>query len=195
MKKIILFCSLLISSYDLLAQQQGSFDMMVLRDRNDRTVKSYFQGIPIVFGTRSGRYVEGTIRKVERDSLFIQRYDIRRAMTIWGTQVQDTVSVYWIAFHPNEIAWIRKPKAKFEFVRDGTIFMIGGVGYAALHLINAGYLGEPVDWTTIGISAGVAAAGFVMHKLRKRRYVIGEGYTVKYINTAINSPAEKTKTQ
>jgi hypothetical protein len=191
MKKSVLLILLAFITTEIIAQQRGSFDMVVLRDRNDRTVKSYFQGISIVFGTKSGKYVEGNIRKVERDSIFLQKYDVRRAMTMWGTQVQDTIGVFWFAYHTNEIAWIRKPKASFEFVRDGTIFMIGGAGYAALHLINAAYLGEPVDWTTIGISAGVAAAGFIMHKLRKRKYVIGEGYTLKYINTAINTETQR----
>ena len=69
--------------------------------------------------------------------------------------------------------------------------MIGGTGYAALHLINAAYLSEPIDWTTIGISVGIAAAGFVMHKLRKRKYMIGAGYTLKYINTAINTETRR----
>jgi hypothetical protein len=191
MMKSVLLLFLTVLTIDIIAQQQGSFDMVVLRDRNDRTIKSYFQGIPIIFGTKTGRYVEGSIRKVERDSIFLQKYDVRRAMTMWGTQVQDTVGIFWSAYHTNEIAWIKKPKAKFEFVRDGTILMIGGAGYAALHLINAAYLSEPVDWTTIGISAGIAAAGFVMHKLRKRKYVIGEGYTLKYINTAINTETRK----
>jgi hypothetical protein len=183
MKKSVLLIFLALISMDSIGQQQGSFDMVVLRDANDRTIKSYFQGIPITFGTRSGRYVEGTIRKIERDSIFIQKYDVRRAMTMWGTQVQDTVGIFWTAYHTNEISWIRKPKAKFEFVRDGTIFMIGGVAYTALHVFNAAYLGEPVIWSTVGIAMGIAAAGFVMLKLRKRKYEIGHGYTLKYINT------------
>ncbi|HSF45514.1 MAG TPA: hypothetical protein VLA58_05865 [Chitinophagaceae bacterium] len=183
MKKVVLLLFLTWISMETIGQQQGSFDMVVLRDVNGRTIKSYFQGIPIVFGTTSGRYVEGTIRKIERDSIFVQKYDVRRAMTMWGTQVQDTVGIFWTAYHTNEVSWIRKPKAKFEFVRDGTIFMIGGTAYAALHVFNAAYLGEPVVWSTVGISMGIAAAGFVMHKLRKRKYTIGHGYILKYINT------------
>lgn len=187
--------SILLLAFSLLimesfGQQQGSFDMVVLRDANNRTVKSYFQGIPITFGSTSGKYVEGTIRKIERDSIFIQRYDVRRAMTMWGTQVQDTVGIFLMAYHTNEIAWIRKPKAKFEFVRNGTLFMLGGGAYTVLHLVNAAYLGEPVVWSTVGIAVGIAAAGFVMHKLRKRQYVIGRGYTLKYINTEASGSGE-----
>jgi hypothetical protein len=169
----------------LKAQQQGSFDMVLLKDKSSgRTVKSYFSGIPIAFETKSGRFVEGNIMKIERDTIFIQYYDVRRAMTMWGTQVQDTISVYWTGYHTNEIAWIRKPNAKFEFVRNGTIFMIAGTGYALLHVINAAYLDEPVLWSTIGVAAGVAVGGFIMYKLRKKRYVIGKGYELRYINTA-----------
>jgi len=182
-KRWAIFAFFCLGHVFVSAQQKGSFDMVVLKDRSGRTVKSFFAGIPIGFGTTSGKYVDGIIKKVERDSIFIQHYDIRRAMTMWGTQVQDTVSIYWTAYHPNEIAWLRKPAAKFEFVRNGMIFMIGGVGYALLHAINAAYLDQPVVWGTMGIAAGIAAGGYIMFKLRKKRYVVGRGYELRYIDT------------
>lgn len=183
MKKAILLVSLVFSSVTLLAQT-GSFDMLVLRNNQNRTVKSYFSGKSIEFGASNGRIIGGLIKKIERDTLFIQQYDIRQAYTMWGTQVQDTISTYFLKYHHNEILWIRKDKAGFELLRNGTLFMVGGSAYTALHLINAAYQKEPVIWSTVAISTGIAAAGFVMNKLRKRRYTIGRSYELKYINTS-----------
>ncbi len=183
MKKCITMIFLVFTTAALFAQT-GSFDMLVLRNSQNRTVKSYFSGKTIEFGARNGRVIGGMIRKIERDTLFIQQYDIRQAYTMWGTQVQDTISTYFLPYHYNEILWIRKDKAGFELLRNGTLFMVGGSAYTALHLINAAYQKEPVIWSTVAISTGIAAAGFVMSKLRKRRYTIGGSYQLKYINTS-----------
>jgi hypothetical protein len=61
--------------------------------------------------------------------------------------------------------------------------MIGGTGYLLLHIINAAYLKEPVIGSTVAIAGGIAVGGFVMNKLRKRKYEIGRGYELKYIPT------------
>ena len=151
---------------------QPSLDLMVLRNRRGRTVRSFFQGIPIAFGDRAGLMVEGTIHRVMNDSLFIRQYDIRRTATMWGTQVQDTVSMYLVKFHPEEIAWIRKPRRSFELIRNGTLFQVGGTAYGLLHVANAAYLKEPVIWQTVAMAGAVGATGFIMKKLRTGRYQI-----------------------
>lgn len=165
--------------------------MLVLRNNQNRTLRSYFPGKPIDFGSNTGREITGIVRKIANDTLYIQQYDIRQAYTIWGTQVQDTISIYFLKYHYNEIAWIRKNKAGFELLRNGTLFMVGGSAYTLLHLINAAYKKEPIIWSTVAISAGIAATGFVMHKLRKMRYTIGRKYHLKYINTS--TPPTKVK--
>ncbi len=172
---LIMCCSL-----DLASQVNPS-DMVVLRNRKGHTVKSYFSGIPIVFGDRGGRIVSGVVRKIQRDTIFIQQYDVRKAYNQWGGYVADTITAYLLKYHRNEIKWIRKPGAKFEFVRDGTIFMVGGTAYLLLHVINAAYLKEPVVGSTVAIAGGIAVGGFLMRKARKQRYTIGKNYTLVYI--------------
>jgi hypothetical protein len=191
MKNVMLLATLLFQS-TLLLSQTGSFDMLILRNSQNRTVKSYFAGKPIEFGAKDGRQISGLIKKIERDTLFIQKYDIRQAYTMWGTQVQDTISTYFLKYHYNEILWIRKDKATFELLRNGTLFMVGGSAYTALHLINAAYKKEPVIWSTVAISPAIAATGYIMNKLRKRRYNInGVHYELKYIDTAVPPAKEK----
>ena len=61
--------------------------------------------------------------------------------------------------------------------------MIGGAGYAVLHVLNAAYLGQPVLWPNMAVAGGVAATGYLMNKLRSNRYMIGKKYKLIYINT------------
>jgi len=164
---------------DLRAQVKGH-DMLVLQNSKGMRVKTYFKGQSIEMGV-SGHNVSGIIRKIQDDSIFIQYYDIRQAYTMWGTQIMDTVTSFLIPFAVIDINWIRKPPGKFEFVRNGVLLMIGGGLYMFLHIVNAAYLKQPVIGSTVAISGGIAAAGLVMNKLRKRKYEIGHGYTIKYV--------------
>jgi len=165
---------------DLSAQVKGH-DMVILRNSKGRTVKSYFNGIKFEGSDINNRGIYGVIRKISDDSIFIQQYDIRKQYNMWGTSVLDTVNSYLTPYAVNEVNWIRKPPAKFEFIRDGTLFMIGGSAYLLLHVINAAYLKQPVIGSTVSIAGGIAVTGFLMHKLRKRKYVIGNGYELKYV--------------
>ena len=176
-----MFFMLFIAGAEVCAQVKTS-DMVVLRNKQGHTIKSYFSGMPIDFGDRGGREVSGVVKKIDYDTIFIQQFDIRQAYNRWGTYVMDTVTTYLLKYHYNEISWIRKPSARLEFVRDGTIFMIGGTAYLLLHVINAAYLKEPVVGSTVAIAAGVAVGGLVMKKLRKRKYTIGKKYSLVYID-------------
>jgi hypothetical protein len=181
MFKTIMFFMLFMAAADARAQVKTS-DMVVLKNRQGHTIKTYFSGMPIDFGDRGGREVSGVVKKIDKDTIYIQQFDIRQAYNRWGTYVMDTVTTYLLKYHYNEISWIRKPSARMEFVRDGTIFIIGGTAYLLLHVVNAAILSEPVVGSTVAIAAGVAAAGLVMKKLRKRRYTIGNKYSMAYID-------------
>lgn len=181
MKSWIWILVFMLTSTYADAQVKGH-DMVSLRNKKGRTVKTYFNGMKIDMGTQ-GLEVEGVIRRVQDDSIFIQYYNVQKQYNIWGTSVLDTVTSFLIPYAVSDIQWIRKPPAKFEFVRNGTLFMIGGTGYLLLHIINAAYLKEPVVGSTVAIAGGIAVGGFLMNKFRKRKYEIGRGYELRYIPT------------
>jgi sRNA-binding regulator protein Hfq len=156
-------------------------DFLALKKKNGITIKSYFPGIDIDFYLKNGLEVSGVVHKVDRDTIFITYHDVRMAYTMWGTQVPDTVTSFDLRYAVKDIVAIAKQPGGLEFVRDGSIFIIGGTAYAALHLINSGIQHAKVNWKTVGISVGVAAVGVVMKLLRKRRYDIGNKYQLTYI--------------
>lgn len=181
MQRLIIFLFTILTWTELSAQVNAS-DMVLLRNKQGHTIKSYFSGMPIDFGDLNGREVTGVVRRIDHDTLFIQQYDIRQAYNQWGTYVMDTVTAYLLKYHYNEITWIRKPGSRLEFVRDGTIFIIGGTAYMLLHVINAAYLKQPVEGSTMAIAGAVALSGVVMKKLRKGRYTIGKRYKMVYVD-------------
>lgn len=180
MKKMFVYIMAFLFAGQL--QAQASLDMIVLKNRKNRTKKTFFSGIPITFQDKTGQLYSGKIKKVAKDSFFIQQYDIRAVGTMWGTQVQDTISSYLVKFHTNEVAWVVKPRTSFELFKNGSLMMIGGAGYGVLHAVNALYLGEPVLWSNMAIAGGAVAAGYALRKMRNNRYVIGRKYKLVYIN-------------
>jgi len=149
--------------------------------KNGRTIKNYFKGAPIAFIHVNGSLIEGTLERVYKDSIFIYNYDIRMTPTLWGTRFADTVGRYDLRYHISEIAAIPKPGKSFEFVRNGTLFMIGGIGYAFLHTFNGLIQKRKIEPGTLAIAGGVALLGFTMKKLRKYYYPIGKKYTIAYV--------------
>ncbi|MCC6288524.1 MAG: hypothetical protein IT249_11635 [Chitinophagaceae bacterium] len=149
--------------------------------KNDRTIKSYFKGSFFEFIHQSGSGVSGYIDRIYKDTLYMYAYDIRMTPTYWGTRVTDTIGRINLKFGLNEIAAIPKPQKGFEFVRNGTLFMIGGVGYAFLHTFNGLIQKSKINPSTLAISGGVAAVGFTMRKLRKYYYPIGKKYKISYV--------------
>lgn len=137
--------------------------------------------MPIEFIHKNGSTISGIVEKVYHDTIYIKQYDVRMFPTPWGTQVQDTIGHYDMRFNYKEIAAIPRSPKGFEFVRNGTLFLIGGGGYAFLHTFNGLIQKREIDAATLLISGGFAATGFVMYKRRKYYYPIGKKYTLEYI--------------
>jgi len=167
-----------LSCSQLLAQ--GS-DMVVLKKGPERTLKTYLSGSQIHFVTIAGTEVQGMIRKIQKDSLYINIYDERAAYTIWGTSFWDTVSVGLSRYHIKEVREIFKPREKFSFIKNGLIFMMGGSAYAILHSVNAVYLKQPIIPSTMAISGAVALTGFALGRIHKKTVTLGNKYYLQYI--------------
>ena len=182
-KPLLLLAGLLFFIFSFGQQN----DFLSLKKKG-RTISTYFKGMPVAFIHINGSQINGIIEKVYNDTLYIKQYDIRMSPTPWGTRVRDTISHYDLRFHYREIAAIPKPPKAFEFVRNGTLFMIGGGGYAFLHTFNGLVQKKKIYPSTLAVSGGVAALGFTMYKLRKYYYPIGKKYRMEYIK--MDTPAK-----
>jgi|GEM_PF-316599 len=163
----------------LLPRAQG-WDMVLLK-RHDKTLTNYMPGKKIMFTMRDGRFAAGTIKKIERDTIFMQEYDIRKAYNIWGTSTLDTINAFLNAYAYRDIGAIMKPDQGIEFIRDGSIFVVGGSVYMILHVVNSIIQKAPLSPKAMAISGGFIVGGLVLHKLRTHEYRIGNKYQLEYL--------------
>jgi hypothetical protein len=161
-------------------------DFISLRKMNDRYVASYFKGSPIVFNHVNGQHIEGVIEAIRNDSVFVKQWQVMSYMSNLGTSKVDTTGYFILKMHYQEIRSIESTKKEsWRFVKNGSIFMIGGVGYALLNVINGAYLKQPINdpanIRSLGIAAGVAGGGYLLNRLYARKERKGNKYKIVYV--------------
>ena len=172
----LLFCFLL---YAICSSAQS--DMVLLKKKNNRTLTTYLSERPIHLITLNGEKIKGVIKKIDKDSLFINTYDERAGYTMWGTRFWDTVSIALVKVHVNEVHEIVKPRAGLGIIRNGYLFIMGGLSYAVLHLVNAAYLKQPVDGSTMAKAGGLIVGGWLLRKTYRSTVKIGHRYHLQYV--------------
>ncbi|MDI3320141.1 hypothetical protein [Pinibacter soli] len=179
MYKIILLISFAFST--MMASAQSDF--IVVKKRNNRTVKTFMPGSTITITTFQDYVLTGPVDTIRDDSIFVRMYNIRVMPTQFGTTIIDTAGSNVRGVNYKDIQKIDVGKKEsFVFIKNGTLFMIGGLGYIALHLINGAYLHESPNGASIAIAGGVAAAGFIMNRIYHSRKKHGKLYKIEYIH-------------
>ena len=158
-------------------------DFITVNKRNNRTVKTFFPGLPISFETYDKRQASGLITAIRNDSIFIKEYDVRQVLNQWGIPVLDTLGQYLNGFHYKEIAKVDvSDRMRLQEVTPGRILIIGGTGYALLNVINGAYLHQSItsskNLTSLGIAAGAVGTGVLINYLSRH----SKKYHVEYIH-------------
>ncbi|HEY8895147.1 MAG TPA: hypothetical protein VIM79_10045 [Niastella sp.] len=190
MKQTILFILLLAITKVTLSQTS---DFIVLKKRNNRTIKTYYPGAFISAHTYNGFAVNGFIKEIRNDSLIVLQKETRLVGTDFGSAV-DTVS-YTIGVDYHEIktfhytgdySWGRK--RGFAEITLPRLMKIGGIGFIVLELVNSTYrkesLSENNKVVPLSIAAGVAATGFAITYFQNRSDKAGGKYKVVYVKNS-----------
>ncbi len=177
-RAVLLFIFIIVAAKSF---SQAS-DFISVKKRNNRTLKTFFPGVPISFETFDKRQVSGLITAIRNDSVFVKAWDVRPMINGLGIPVTDTVGAYLSGFHYKEINKVEvSDRMKLQQLTPGRILIIGGTGYALLNIINGAYLHQSItsskNLTSLGIAAGAVGAGFLTNYLVKR----GNRYHVEYI--------------
>jgi hypothetical protein len=180
MVKILLLIAFLSCSAKTFSQAS---DFIAVKKHNNRTIKTFFPGVPISFQTSYKRQVNGMITDIRHDSIFVKEWDIRVVPTTMGVTVLDTAGVYITGFHYKEIEKVEvSDRMKFQQVSLGRILIIGGIGYTVLNVVNGSYLHESVtdskNLKKLGIAAGAVGTGLLINYLKKHR----RNYIIEYIH-------------
>jgi hypothetical protein len=187
MKKIILL--IIILSGTLLSFSQQS-DFIVLKKRNNRTVKTFYTGSFISGQTYNGFNINGFITDIRNDSIFIRQEQTQAVPTEFGSTL-DTI-VFTVGIDYREIMrfnYTKKYKwgGKRGFVQVAIpkIMMLGGVGFIVLESVNTIYRKESFNESgklaSLGIAAGIAVAGYMWQHIQDKSNKAGGKYKVVYI--------------
>jgi hypothetical protein len=170
------FIFILMSAQCLYAQHS---DFIILK-KGSRNIHTYFPGTNIDFVTSNGAYRNALITDIKNDSVFLQEFLIRRAITQLGFYIIDTVGSFRYKYHYNDIAKIGKQEKKFNWKGSGAALLGGGIlitlASGVVYLVDR-------DKFSPGLMAGAAAlgvAGYFMSKSGKG-IVIGKKYRLQYM--------------
>ena len=183
MRVLYILLAALALSYTGFSQMS---DFISLKRTNNRHVASYFKGSRIELQHVNGQVITGPIEDVRNDSVFVRQWHIVSYITQLGTSKVDTLGSMVYGFHYQEIFRIFHDKRQsWGFVRNGSIFMIGGVGYIVLNVLNGWYRKEPIgdadNLKSLAIAGGVAGGGFLLNRLHRYREKNGKKYKIQYI--------------
>lgn len=187
----VLIPILLVACLPLAGLAQAS-DYIVIKKKNNRTLKTYFPGTFISAVTYTGFTLNGIIKEIKNDSVFIEQQEVRQVATQFGVPALDTL-VYTIRLHYQEIRGF-----SYAIDRPGggrnssgllpSVMIAGGAGFIVLELVNTAYRGESLNegnkLTLLAIAAGVAATGLLWKHLKKRNSGAGKKYKVIYVSMA-----------
>jgi len=183
MRGLFILLAVLAASYSGFSQMS---DFISLKRTNNRHVASYFKGSRIELQHVNGQVISGPIEDVRNDSVFVRQWHIVSYITQLGTSKVDTLGSMVYGFHYQEIFRIFHDKRQsWGFVRNGAIFMIGGVGYIVLNVLNGWYRKEPIgdadNLKSLAIAGGVAGGGFLLNRLQRYREKNGKKYKINYV--------------
>jgi hypothetical protein len=158
-------------------------DLLILK-KNNRTVESFFPGSEMDFSTNM-RYYEAYVSSIEKDSIFLVQYDVRRVYTNLGVFVLDTVAQYHFGINYRDIISFGKKRKNFDWNSSGAALFGGGALLTTAGLItwifakpNTRYYARPQ--LVIG-AAALGTVGYFLMKTGNKTRKLGKKYTLHYI--------------
>src|SRR5689334_9359398 len=131
MKQTILFILLLAITQVTLSQTS---DFIVLKKRNNRTIKTYYPGAFISAVTYNGFSVNGFIKEIRHDSVYILQQERKLVPTDFGYTLDTVAYTFGIDYHEiksfhytSQYTWGRK--RGFAVITLPKLMKIGGVGF------------------------------------------------------------------
>src|SRR5688572_11463372 len=185
----------------MFAELKSQDDFIVLKKKNNRTLKTYGQGSFLSAKTSTGFQLNGFITAIRNDSVFIRQQETKLVSTEFG-QTIDTVFYTFgfdhriiTAFYFDNQYGTNMRKRGFAQTTLPIIMIAGGTGYIILELVNTVYrkesLNEGNKLVSLGIAAGVAATGIFLTTMNKQKDKVGKKYRVHYIKNARGDKPEK----
>lgn len=183
MRLICLFTLIICIHQNTWAQS----DVLVLKEKG-RNIRSWVKDDFIRFQYVTTQWIEGKIKNIARDSVFINAFVTRQIPNQFGFPTIDTAWFGLMGIHISEFIGMPGNPFKSGIFTNGTLLQLGGAAYIFLNLFNSIQGGEQVfsssNLTSIGIAAGVFMIGKIQ-SWRHRPYIqIRKKYSMQIISTS-----------
>ena len=170
--------TILVVICSLRSVAQGDF---ILLRKGNVVIQSYFKESYLKCQLNNGQWIEGRIKKIKADSLFLEQFQVRQVASIFGTPMLDTVRYGLAKLSINDIHSLPKKEHGISIVNNGSLFMVGAGGYMVLNIINGlTQSNEPVtssqNLINLGIAASVFMFGEILHWTHRDYIIIGKKY-------------------
>src|SRR5688572_19692708 len=190
MKQALLLI-LLVSLAEVTLSQPSDF--IVLKKRNNRTLKTYYPGAFISAITHNGFTINGYIKVIRNDSIIFQQQELQLQATEFGTTVDTMAYTLGVDYRDikkfqftSQYTWGRKKG--FSQVTLPTLMKVGGLGFIILELVNTAYRKESITQDNkvvpLTIAARVAATGFAISYFQNKADKVGGKYKVVYVKNS-----------
>jgi hypothetical protein len=185
MLRLLLICCFIVLHFSAMAQIS---DMISVRKKNGRLIKTFIAGAPVELQSVYSGHVNGWIRNIKNDTVFVKIYAIRTVAGFLGLPTVDTFGTYIAAINYKDIEKIKiSQRQRFISSKLDKLLYIGGTGYFILNLINGGYLEQPItdkeNLRKLGISLGAVGTGLLINKLFSTGNFSKRRHKIVYVRT------------
>jgi hypothetical protein len=165
-----------------LAAKGQSADFIILK-KGKNTVRNIYAGTNIQFVSTNGAYRDAMITEIKNDSIYLQEFLVRRALTIYGTYINDTAGSFRYTYHYNQIkSFGKKTKKGFNINGSGAALLGGGILLTLASGIS--YISDKEKFSPqlLGAAVGLGALGYLMSTNGRKGIIIGRKYTLQYMH-------------
>lgn len=182
MRPVLLLLSFCYCFHSNTWAQSG---VLVFKKKN-QNIQSWVKDDYIRFQYVTTQWLEGRIKRIERDSVFVNCYITRQVPNQFGFAITDTSWFGMMGIHVSEIIGMPGNRYKSGMFTNGSLLKIGSAGYIFLNLFNSIENGEAVfashNLRNIGIAAGVFLIG-QLQSLKYKSYIrMGKKYSMQIIS-------------
>lgn len=170
----------------------------LLLKKHSKTIDQFWKGSMIAFQLKNESWMHGEVINIHPDSIFVKplmiQYSFMHADTlpsfVTGFAIKDIYAFpkpgVMIDYDKGNFRVNRKGSSvKAYWLKSGYILRVGALGYAALNIINSlskDELSIENNGTELAIAAAVLAAGLVLDKTYKPKYIIRKKYHLELLN-------------
>jgi hypothetical protein len=181
---------LLLLGFFICLEVPAQSDLLVLK-KKETTLQSWSSGSYIIFRFTNRQWIEGFVRKVQNDSIWLNQVQINRVFNNWGFYSFDTSQLGMMKFHVKEISAVPKKNFSNNIITNGKLFQVGSGAFIFLNVFNSAIHKEPVfasdNLPRLGVASAVFLLGTILARSHNMYWEMGKRYQFKTIQLGVDS--------